>query len=222
MATKNLLDAMIAQTKLSKKTTDKQQRIVEAAITLFAEKGFANTSTSEIARAAEVAEGTIFRHYGTKDNLLLSVLLPFIKNSLPTLADEVFAEVFSENIYTFEDVVRAFIKNRLSFLKENKEVFQIFVKELLYREELRIELLPFFGEVVMRRLQGVIEVFKERGELIDLPSDTLLKLIYTTVGGFFISSLLIFPETTSEEEEKQIDEMVSYIMDGVRKRSGDK
>ncbi|WP_191560378.1 hypothetical protein [Metabacillus idriensis] len=48
MSTKNLIDEMIAQAKLSKKQTDKQQKIVEASIKIFAEKGFANTSTSEM------------------------------------------------------------------------------------------------------------------------------------------------------------------------------
>lgn len=70
---------MIAKTNSSKKQTDKQQKIAEVAISLFAEKGYENTSTSEIAKEAGVAEGTFFRHYKTKDNLLLSKILPFMK-----------------------------------------------------------------------------------------------------------------------------------------------
>ena len=45
-----------------------------------------------------VAEGTIFRHYGTKDNLFLSVILPFIKDSIPTMAEEIFSEIMSKNM----------------------------------------------------------------------------------------------------------------------------
>ncbi|MDP4107839.1 MAG: helix-turn-helix domain-containing protein, partial [Bacillota bacterium] len=43
--------------------TEKQQKIVETAIQMFADKGYASTSTAEIAKAAGVAEGTIFRHF---------------------------------------------------------------------------------------------------------------------------------------------------------------
>ena len=68
----------------TKKKTKKQEAIVEAAIKLFAEKGYANTSTAEIAKLAEVSEGTIFKHYRTKDTLLLSVMLPFIKENFPS------------------------------------------------------------------------------------------------------------------------------------------
>lgn len=48
------------------KLSEKQIKILEAAIEIFAEKGYASTSTSEIAKRAGVAEGTIFRHYKTK------------------------------------------------------------------------------------------------------------------------------------------------------------
>ena len=104
------LDTIIAQTKLSKKQTSKQQKIVETAIKMFAEKGYANTPTSEIAKKAGVAEGTIFRHYGTKDNLLLSVILPFFKESIPDVAEEIFNEIQSENMVSFEDFLRAFFE----------------------------------------------------------------------------------------------------------------
>lgn len=46
--------------------TEKQKKIIIAAIESFSEKGYAATSTSEIAKKAGVAEGTIFRHYKTK------------------------------------------------------------------------------------------------------------------------------------------------------------
>lgn len=44
----------------------RNKKIILAAIQAFAEKGYASTSTSEIAKNAGVAEGTIFRHYKTK------------------------------------------------------------------------------------------------------------------------------------------------------------
>jgi AcrR family transcriptional regulator len=43
-----------------------QQRILDAAVEAFAEQGYSGTATSEIARRAGVAEGTIFRYYPTK------------------------------------------------------------------------------------------------------------------------------------------------------------
>ncbi len=47
-------------------------RILEAAVDMFGEKGYASTSTSEIAKRAGVAEGTIFRYYKTKKRFITS------------------------------------------------------------------------------------------------------------------------------------------------------
>lgn len=218
MSIHNLLDALIAQTKQSKKPTDKQQKIVESAIQLFAEKGYANTSTSEIAKAAGVAEGTIFRHYGTKDNLLLSVILPFIKESIPTMAEDVFKEIMSKEITCFEDFLRALLKNRLNFFKENREIFQIFVKELLYNEQLKTEILPFFAENIVSRVTKVIEVYKERGELADIPTSTIQKMLFTLVGGYFVSRFVLLTNAPFASDEEEIDSVVRMIMDGVRKK----
>ncbi len=48
-------------------------RIVEAAADLFAELGYAATSTARIAREAGVSEGTLFHHFPSKRSLLARV-----------------------------------------------------------------------------------------------------------------------------------------------------
>jgi len=50
-----------------------RQRVLEAANLLFSTKGYANTGTADIARAADVSEGSIFYHFGSKKNLLVDI-----------------------------------------------------------------------------------------------------------------------------------------------------
>ena len=47
--------------------TDKQEKILQAALELFAKEGFKGTSTNKIAKKAGVSEGLIFRHFENKD-----------------------------------------------------------------------------------------------------------------------------------------------------------
>lgn len=217
MSTEHILDKIIAQTKLSKKTTDKQQKIVETAIKMFVEKGFANTSTSEIAKASGVAEGTIFRHYGTKDNLLLSVILPFLKDSIPTMAEELIQDVHPTKHEHFEDYFRALLKNRLEFLIVNKDIFHILVKELLYREDFRKELTPYFGKAISENLGYIISFYKEKGDLVDLPNPIIIRMIMTFLAGYFMSRFIVLSNDAIADEETELDFVVRFVMNGIQK-----
>lgn len=52
----------------------RKEKITHAALTLFAERGYADTSTKEIATKAEVSEALIFKHFGNKDALLAHII----------------------------------------------------------------------------------------------------------------------------------------------------
>ena len=50
--------------------TDTRDRIEKAAIRLFVEKGVAETSVRDIARAVDISEGALYRHFVSKDELV--------------------------------------------------------------------------------------------------------------------------------------------------------
>ena len=53
-----------------KTTEKKQQAIIQAALRLFKDKGFKETSIKSIAEAAEVSPVSIYNYFGSKDNLV--------------------------------------------------------------------------------------------------------------------------------------------------------
>lgn len=52
---------------------NKKTRILKSAVKVFARKGFHETKVAEIARAAGVADGTIYLYFKNKDDLLISL-----------------------------------------------------------------------------------------------------------------------------------------------------
>lgn len=212
--TNNIFEKLLAQLNTKPKTA-KQEQIVEAAIQLFAAKGYANTSTAEIARVAGVSEGTIFKHYGTKERLLFSVIAPFIRELFPQLAREVVEETFTEDTRSLEQFLRTLIKNRIQFITENRELFQVFVKELMYREEFRKKLFPFAMEYVPKTFKHIVDRFKESGELRDdIPSETIILNVLTFLSGFLITRIILRGSDTISE--KEMEEAVQFIMEGIR------
>jgi TetR/AcrR family fatty acid metabolism transcriptional regulator len=55
-----------------RKNSDKYRAIIEAAIEVFAEHGYHNARVVKIARAAGVAEGTVYLYFRNKEDLLVS------------------------------------------------------------------------------------------------------------------------------------------------------
>ena len=54
--------------------TEKKEKLLHAALELFAKDGFKTTSTSKVAKHAGVSEGLIFRHFGNKEGLLHAIM----------------------------------------------------------------------------------------------------------------------------------------------------
>ena len=71
---KHKTNARAGNGKTGKRNENKEktkQAILAAALKLFAEKGFYNTSTRAISRKAGIAEGTLFNYFETKEDLAL-------------------------------------------------------------------------------------------------------------------------------------------------------
>src|SRR5436305_7971283 len=52
---------------------DRSQNIIEAAVRVFARKGYYNSRVSDIAREAGIASGTIYLYFKTKDDILVTL-----------------------------------------------------------------------------------------------------------------------------------------------------
>ncbi len=57
----------------AKSRADKRRHILEAAVEVFAKAGFHKSRVSDVAKAAKVADGTIYLYFKSKDEILLSI-----------------------------------------------------------------------------------------------------------------------------------------------------
>ena len=69
------------------KAEDTKARLERAALTLFVARGVAETTTKEIAMAASVAEGTIYRYFPSKEQLALDLFLHHHQGLAEALAE---------------------------------------------------------------------------------------------------------------------------------------
>ena len=52
---------------------DKKNRIIEAAVVVFAQKGYASATVADIAARAEIGKGTIYEYFASKEDLFFAV-----------------------------------------------------------------------------------------------------------------------------------------------------
>lgn len=105
--------------------TVKKQQILDAAARLFAERGFARTSTSQLAREAGVAEGTIFRHFRSKEEILLELL----RGLCARITTDVIAYLEVEGPQTGLEKITAALRACYVFIRKNRSVFALALRD---------------------------------------------------------------------------------------------
>jgi len=106
------------------RTADKRRRIIEAAIHVFARKGYFAARVSYIAKKAGVADGTIYLYFRNKEDILVRL----------------FDEVMSEHVVQAREAgralpsaaerLRAIAERHLTVLGENRDLAVVFQVEL--------------------------------------------------------------------------------------------
>jgi len=197
--------------------TEKQIRIIEAAVEVFSEKGFAAASTSEIAQRAGVAEGTIFRHYKTKKDLLLSIAAPVaVKLFAPFLMRD-FAKLLEMPYDRAEDLFRAILRDRLDFARKHKKLLRILVHEVPFQPELLAQVKDLFTHIVIARIEPLIRHFQERGALREMPTWRVIRATVSQFVGMVVFHVFLAPEFPFDEEE-EIEQTVDILLHGIAGR----
>lgn len=130
---------------------DKYQRILDAAVKVFSQKGFYNAKVSDVAKVADVADGTIYLYFKNKDDLLVSLF----EHSMERFFQQ--ASQHLSHITGPEDKLRQFIHLHLTTVQKNQELAQVMQIELRsstkfmteYRAEKFFEYLKLIEDIII-------------------------------------------------------------------------
>ncbi|MED1115491.1 TetR/AcrR family transcriptional regulator [Bacillus paramycoides] len=215
---KDWLEELIAATNTDKRN-ERQMRILEAAVDMFGEKGYAATSTNEIAKRAGVAEGTIFRYYKTKKDLLLAVVMPTLtKFAAPFFVQAFAKEIFKTNYESYEGLLRVVINNRFEFAKKHFPMIKILIQEVPFQPELKSEIQQLVETELLSHFKKLIVKFQEDGEIIEIPPSSVLRLTLSAVLGLLLTRFLLLPEE-KWDDEVEIENTIQFILYGLIPRS---
>lgn len=171
--------------------TEKQRKILDTALELFAQDGYNSTSTNKIAQEAGVSEGLIFKHFGSKEGLLDFL----VEEGVALMNDEL------DSLMRIENAAER-LKSTLRFPKtvigKNPAYWKVQMSIKFANHEI-VE--KYHNSSFMGKAMGIISgIFKELNfENPQMETQLLMQII----GSFFMSLI--------NDEMENYDEMVNFL-----------
>ena len=203
----------------ARELTAKQRAILDAALETFAERGYAGSATSEIAKRAGVAEATIFKTWKTKKDLLIAVVAPvFFKIVAPRLIGEV-QQILEQTYPDLESFLRALVTNRLLFLREHQQLLRILLQEAPFHPEvrrlaedaIRTRFWPTFERALLR--------LQQQGKIVGAPPATILRTIVSVLLGWGLTRYVFAPDHNWDDKREE-EQILRLLLDGLSPRAG--
>ncbi len=171
---------------------DKRERILRAAIRVFARKGFYATRVSEIAKAAGVADGTIYLYFKNKDDVLVSIFEDRMGKLIAVLREE------AARAESTEERVRRIIELQLGLLEGQRDLAEVVTVNLRQSSRLLKEYAaPLFTEY-LEVLSNVIADGQREGTLReDINPRIVARALFGALDGIALTWALAGPDPSA-------------------------
>jgi AcrR family transcriptional regulator len=191
----------------------RRNQILDAAATVFAEKGFHRATTKEIADTAGVSEGTIYNYFASKADLLIGIMtrLAELENLDEELADALQSDA--------RDFLIAIFRDRMGLVREKDETIQAIMPEIFVNPALRERFYQQFARPTTTLFEQYIRARIELGHIRPLN----VPLAVRAVQGMFVGLVIlrILGDETLLSGWDELPEVLGTILfDGLSPRDG--
>lgn len=171
---------------------EREEQIIEAAKSVFIEKGFIGATTNELAKRAGISEVTLFRYFSSKSELFMSAIGPIMTDSL-------------ENVLQYDtenpkELIKNFLTERLAFIVKNRELIKLMLMESDLNHDFSIK-----GQIIERIFNMLNDLFKR----LELPEEERNILVRVMIG--ILLSFLFLPKT----ERETTDSYITYFLQNI-------
>ncbi len=199
---------------------DKQERVLDAALSEFADQGFQGASLNRLVAQAGIAKGSLYQYFPNKEGIFHYVFryaLKLVRRTLTTVKEETLEEDFFTRL---EKSLAAGMR----FLREHPRIFNLYLKiqfdqNVPFREELmaavRRHAAEYFASLVRRA--------RARGELRPGVPVAATLFLLDAVFDRFLQAVAIpaldvnlgLHQAGEEEVRRRIRELVALLRDGL-------
>ena len=199
-----------------------ENEILMAAEDLFLEKGFAGTSTTDIARRVGCNQALVHYYFRTKENLFLQVYNGKVETILTTLQKPLL-----EQGAEFTDKLRSTIGAYFDFLTANSRLPFFVINELLCNKERLQSAYKYFMQNtshnnVFGMIDSVVQAEVRKGTIRPIETvDFVLNIVSLTVFNFVVLPIYTDLSGSTETEKTEFinnrkEEVIRLVINGLR------
>ncbi len=142
---------------IQKRSIEKKEKIIEAGFDLICEKGYYNTNTVEIAKAAGVSTGIVYQYFRDKHDILIA--------GIKIYANDIFYPMLNvtSDIVINRDNIKSLLKNMINKFIENHRLSQSAHEEIMSMTHSDKEIATFFQEHEMFMTKKISDILIKNG-----------------------------------------------------------
>ncbi|MBN7771804.1 TetR/AcrR family transcriptional regulator [Clostridium aminobutyricum] len=188
--------------------------IMQAAVEVFGQKGFSGATTKEIAQIANISEGTIFRHFPNKTEILYEV----VNQVVPLIGVESLQKAVADSAdMDARTALRYILQDRFENINKLKTFIRIILTEIQYDERLR----DIYVNRVYNPISQILKTFflerMEQGEFKKKSPELFLNMIFSYVLFSIVNpELLKNLNQQSFFDQNAADELADLLLDGIK------
>ncbi|WP_082174693.1 TetR/AcrR family transcriptional regulator [Flexilinea flocculi] len=192
--------------RMDRKKEEMRNRIIDSAITLFDQFGIDEVTMDQIAEKADVAKGTLYNYFSSKD----TVIAAYIQRSFYNHDRERIEEI--QNLPNTQERLTFLLMTLLQGIRRQKALFE---KYMLYRMRLTLSFSPISNEMesgLSSLIEEIIRLGRDEGDIrTDLPADLIVGFVeYILIAA--IKPYYLQPETY--DPQAAVDACIRLFING--------
>ncbi|MGD9365791.1 MAG: TetR/AcrR family transcriptional regulator [Desulfobacteraceae bacterium] len=161
-----------------KRNTEKYHQILEAAVKVFAEQGFFQSTVAQVAKRAGVADGTIYLYFKNKDDILVQ----FYKYKTKQVFDKFRMAVDTADVA--EEKLRNLVRTHLEEFQKDINMAIVYQAEIHQHRRLAQDALKEMSKWYRDIITEVVELGQQEGTMRrNLYMGLVMRLITGAVDG---------------------------------------
>jgi AcrR family transcriptional regulator len=190
---------------------DRREQIVQAAMRVFARKGFMRASNKNIAAEAGITPGLIYHYFKSKEALLEAVI-----GSYSPI--QVIRENPEQMLAQPPETFLRFIITQMLMMVESEtflQLIRVFLPEVIHNPNLSPAGLTTLQEVT-HFLESYLAVKMERGELRQADPGLTAHVLYGTIMGLVLRrQVMRDPEALKFTQKQIVDNVMALVLNGL-------